>query len=141
MSRYRSSVSQDGWLRDYFSSRTAGAEFMLPWFMDTCFTATARLKALFTEPELKTVIEAHRNILLDTSHLRLAHLLLQVSERCEREGLHKHYGVELAALENKFRQLNDTEAAVLILWAASFWHVSSCNEAALDRYLSPNGSR
>lgn len=134
MFRQSPSASQDGWISEYFSSRAAGAEFMLPWFMDTCFTALAHIKEVFTEPELKTIVNAHENVLLDTAHLRLAHLLLQVSERCG-------HGAELSALETKLRQLDDTEAAVLILWAASFWRGASRPEALPSSALAQNSPR
>ncbi len=89
-------AGQDSWIREYFNSSAAGAEFMLPWFLDTCFAALARIRELFTESELKSIVKAHEHMLLDTSHLRLAHLLLQVSEHGE-----------LSALEDKFRQLDE----------------------------------
>ncbi len=127
MFRHSPLAYQDGWIREYFSSQTAGAEFILPWFMDTCFTALARIRSIFTALELKRIVMAHKNILLDTSHLRLAHLLLQVSEHSE-----------LSALEGKFRQLDDTEAAVLILWAASFWRSPLGVEDALEYALAQN---
>ncbi len=136
MFRHQSVPCQDDWLNEYFHTRTAGAEFMLPWFMDTYFTAVAHIKTLFTAPELKTIIAAHKNMLIDTEHLRLVHLLLQVSERCTRNNLHERYGTDLTILENKLRKLDDTQAAVLILWASSFWHGPSFTEDTLERYVS-----
>lgn len=136
MFRHPPLASQDGWINDYFNSRTAGAEFMLPWFIDTYFTSLARLKDLFTLPELKTILEAHKNMIIDTAHLRLAHLLLQVTERCDRNNLNERYGADLTVLENKFRQLDDTQAATLILWASSFWRSQTCTEEAMEIYVS-----
>ena len=136
MFRHPPLTSQDAWISDYFSSRTAGAEFMLPWFMDTYFITMTRLKDIFTLPELKTIIETHKNMIIDTAHLRLAHLLLQVTEHCDRNSLNERYGADLTILENKFRQLDDTQAAVLILWASSFWRSQTCTEEAMERYVA-----
>ena len=72
------SDEQDVWIREHFRSRTAGAEFMLPWTLDTWFGTVSALKSLFTPAELKTIIDAHKNIVIDTSHLRLTHLLIHV---------------------------------------------------------------
>lgn len=133
MFRRRYADEQDSWLKDLFQSRTAGAEFMLPWTIDTFFTTMTALKKQFTAAELKAVIEAHKNAVLDTSHLRLAHLLLQVLER--GNDIHRH-GSSPAALESKCRRLDDTQAAVLILWASAFWRGRDCSEQGLDKYVS-----
>lgn len=127
---------QELWLKDYFARHEAGAEFMLPWMMDTYFVTMNRLKTMFTPGELKTIIEAHKEFLLDTAHLRLPHLLLQVTEQYERHDLCLKYGASLQRLEHKFRQLDETQTAILILWAASFWHGSNVSAESMERYLS-----
>ena len=127
---------QDTWLKDLFQSRRAGAEFMLPWTIDTYVTTVTALKQIFSAAELKTVIDAHEGVSIDTSHLRVAHLLLQVMDRCDRDGIHERHGSEPRTLESKCRQLDDTKAAVLILWASSFWRGKNTSEQAMEKYIS-----
>lgn len=133
---HASPEEQDVWIRDHFRSRTAGAEFMLPWTIDTWFGAVGELKKLFTPEELKTVIDAHKNIVVDASHLRAAHLLAHVPELCGKKELDKKYGSSVRALETKLRQLDDTQAAVLVLWASAFWRGQTCSAQALEKYVA-----
>ena len=49
---------QERWLKDYFRTKSAGAEFILPWAVDTFFRAMANIKQMFTAGELKTIVEA-----------------------------------------------------------------------------------
>ena len=127
---------QDTWLKDLFQSRRAGAEFMLPWTIDTYVTTVAALKETFTPAELKTVIDAHKDVTIETSHLSVAHLLLQVMDRCDRDDIHTRHGSVPSELEARCRQLDDTKAAVLILWAASFWRGQSTSAQAMEKYIA-----
>ena len=52
---------QERWLKDYFRTKSAGAEFILPWAVDTFFRAMANIKQMFTAGELKTIVEAHKD--------------------------------------------------------------------------------
>lgn len=132
----RSHDTPDLWLREYFQSTSAGAEFLLPWSIDRYVVALAALKALFTPGELKTVIEAHRNLVLDASLLRLEPLLDQIADRCERFGIHTRHGVSPAALEAKCRQLDAGQIAALVLWSSAFWRGQSCSAEAMEKYIS-----
>ena len=136
MFRRHHQEEQDTWLKELFQSRRAGAEFMLPWTIDTYVTTVAALKKSFSPAELKTVIDAHRDVSIDTSHLRVAHLLLQVMDRCDRDGIHTRHGSDPSELEAKCRQLDDIKAAVLILWASAFWRMQSTTEQALEKYIA-----
>ena len=127
---------QDAWLKDLFLSRRAGAEFMLPWTIDTYVTSMTALKQTFTPAELKTIIDAHEGVSIDTSHLRVAHLLLQVMDRCDSDGIHSRHGSDPRELEAKCRQLDDGKAAVLILWASAFWRGQSTGEQAMEKYIT-----
>ena len=57
----RINEQQERWLKDYFRTKSAGAEFILPWAVDTFFRAITTIKGTFTGPELKTIIAAHRD--------------------------------------------------------------------------------
>ncbi len=74
---------QERWLKDYFRTKSAGAEFILPWAVDTFFRAMANIKQMFTAAELKTIVEAHKDTRLLPDHTRLSYLLLRV-RRCVR---------------------------------------------------------
>ena len=136
MFRRHHQEEQDNWLKELFQSRRAGAEFMLPWTIDTYVTTVAALKETFTPAELKTVIDAHKDVTIETSHLRVAHLLLQVMDRCDRDDIHTRHGSVPRELEARCRQLDDTKAAVLILWAASFWRGQSTSAQAMEKYIA-----
>lgn len=79
---------QERWLKDYFRTKSAGAEFILPWAVDTFFRAMANIKQMFTAGELKTIVEAHKDTRLLPDHTRLSYLLLRVSDACELNNLH-----------------------------------------------------
>ena len=73
----RINEQQERWLKDYFRTKSAGAEFILPWAVDTFFRAITTIKGTFTGPELKTILEAHRDQRLLPAHTRLSYLLLR----------------------------------------------------------------
>ena len=64
----RINEQQERWLKDYFRTKSAGAEFILPWAVDTFFRAITTIKGTFTGPELKTILEAHRDQRLLPAH-------------------------------------------------------------------------
>jgi len=44
----RISEQQERWLKDYFLAKSAGAEFILPWAVDTFFRAITSIKSIFS---------------------------------------------------------------------------------------------
>ena len=88
----RINEQQERWLKDYFRTKSAGAEFILPWAVDTFFRAITTIKGTFTGPELKTILEAHRDQRLLPAHTRLSYLLLRVADLCEQTDFHSRYG-------------------------------------------------
>jgi len=46
----RISSEQERWLKDYFRTKSAGAEFILPWAVDTFFRAISSIKSIFSGP-------------------------------------------------------------------------------------------
>ena len=67
----RISSEQEKWLKDYFRTKSAGAEFILPWAVDTFFRAVHTVKEIFSAPELKTIVEAHKDLRLLPENTRL----------------------------------------------------------------------
>lgn len=132
----RINEQQERWLKDYFRTKSAGAEFILPWAVDTFFRAIATIKGTFTGPELKTIIEAHKNMRLLPDHTRLSYLLLRVGELCEQEGIHARHGASRSSLEAKLKRLDDTEATALMVWASAFWVSRTSSASSMDGYIA-----
>lgn len=131
----RITEQQERWLKDYFRTKSAGAEFILPWAVDTFFRAITNIKSIFTNPELKTIIEAHRDLRLLPDHTRLSYLLLRVADLCDVSDIHTQYGASRSSLEAKLQRLDDTQATALMVWASAFWVSRSCSAESLDEYI------
>jgi hypothetical protein len=131
----RISSDQEKWLKDYFRTKSAGAEFILPWAVDTFFRAVASIKATFTTGELKTIIEAHKDVRLLPDNARLSYLVLRVVDACEQTLLHTRHGASKSNLEAKLKRLDDTRATALMVWSAAFWVSRNCSADNLDDYI------
>ena len=127
--------NQERWLKDYFRTKSAGAEFILPWAVDTFFRAISALKQMFTAAELKTIVEAHKDMKLMPDHTRLSYLLLCVTEACDLKGVHLRHGASKSSLESKLKTLDDTQATALMVWASAFWVSRTCSAENLDEYI------
>ncbi|WP_165177358.1 hypothetical protein [Desulfovibrio sp. ZJ369] len=126
---------QERWLKDYFRTKSAGAEFILPWAVDTFFRAVTAIKQMFSAAELKTIVEAHKDMKLMPDHTRLSYLLLQVTDACELNNVHLRHGASKTSLESKLKGLDDTQATALMVWASAFWVSRSCSAESLDEYI------
>lgn len=131
----RINAEQERWLKDYFRTKSAGAEFILPWAVDTFFRAITSLKGAFTPGELKTIVEVHKDVRLIPDTTRLSYLLLRVSEACEMHQVHTLHGASKASLEAKIKRLDDTQATALMVWASAFWVSRNCTAESLDEYI------
>ncbi len=131
----RISTDQERWLKDYFRTKSAGAEFILPWAVDTFFRAIASIKSTFSAAELKTIVEAHKDLKLLPDHTRLSYLLLRVNDACDVGNVHLRHGAAKAPLEAKIKHLDDTQATALMVWAAAFWVSKNCSAESLDEYI------
>ena len=126
---------QERWLKDYFRTKSAGAEFILPWAVDTFFRAIGNIKQIFTTPELKTIVEAHKDMKLLPDNSRLSYLLLRISDACDVNQLHVRRNASKSSLEAKLKTLNDTQATALMVWASAFWVSKNRNSDNLDEYI------
>lgn len=131
----RINIEQERWLKDYFRTKSAGAEFILPWAVDTFFRAIGSIKQMFSVPELKTIIEAHKDMKLMPHHSRLSYLLLRVTDGCDINSIHLRYGASRTSLESKLKVLDDTQATALMVWASAFWVSRQCSANNLDEYI------
>ncbi|MBO4312909.1 MAG: hypothetical protein J5838_01310 [Desulfovibrio sp.] len=131
----RINENQERWLKDYFRTKSAGAEFILPWAVDTFFRAITIIKQMFTTAELKTIVEAHKDMKLMPDNSRLSYLLLRVNDACDTNQAHTRNGASRSSLESKLKTLNDTQATALMVWASAFWVSRSCAADNLDDYI------
>lgn len=127
---------QEKWLRDYFRTKSAGAEFILPWAVDTFFRALTNIRANFTPAELKTIVEAYKDIRLMPDYTRLSYLVLRVMDIYDLNDLQSKYGASRTSLEMKLKQLDDTQATALMIWASAFWVSRNCTVDNLDEYVT-----
>ncbi|PWL57552.1 MAG: hypothetical protein DBY37_13085 [Desulfovibrionaceae bacterium] len=126
---------QEKWLKDYFRTKSAGAEFILPWAVDTFFRAISSLKNMFTPSELKTIVESYKDTRLSPENTRLSYLLLRVFDACDMSNLHVKHGASRSSLETKLKRLDDTQATALMVWASAFWVSRNCSAESLDEYI------
>jgi hypothetical protein len=131
----RISDEQEKWLKDYFRTKSAGAEFILPWAVDTFFRAIGSIKGLFSGAELKTIVEAHKDMKLLPDHTRQSYLLLRITDACDVGNLHVRHGASKSSLEAKVKRLDDTQATALMVWASAFWVSRNCSAENLDEYI------
>lgn len=132
----RINEEQEKWLKDYFRTKSAGAEFILPWAVDTFFRAITNIKTVFSAPELKTIIDAHKDVRLSPDNTRLSYLLLRISDACDLSNMHLRYGVTKSSLETKLKGLDDMQATALMVWASAFWVSRNCAAEDLDEYIA-----
>ncbi len=126
---------QERWLKDYFRTKSAGAEFILPWAVDTFFRAITSIKSTFSGAELKTIVEAHKDLKLLPDHTRLSYLQLRVMDACDVGNVHLKHGASRSSLEGKIKRLDDTQATALMVWASAFWVSRNCSAESLDEYI------
>ena len=131
----RINEDQERWLKDYFRTKSAGAEFILPWAVDTFFRAITSIKSSFTPGELKTIVEAHKEVRLLPDTTRLSYLLLRILDACETNNIHTIHGASKTTLEAKIKRLDDTQATAIMVWASAFWVSKNCTADSLDEYI------
>ncbi|MDR2055796.1 MAG: hypothetical protein LBQ10_08020 [Desulfovibrio sp.] len=131
----RINAEQERWLKDYFRTKSAGAEFILPWAVDTFFRAINNIKQLFSAAELKTIVEAHRDMKLMPDHTRLSYLLLRITDACDIGSIHLRHGASKSNMESKLKGLDDTQATALMVWASAFWVSRNHSSASLEEYI------
>lgn len=131
----RISADHERWLKEFFKTKSAGAEFILPWAVDTFFRALNGIKSLFTASELKTIIEAHKDVRLLPDQSRLAYLQLRIQDACDLDLVHTKHGAGKGTLEAKLKKLDDTQAAALMIWATAYWVSKEYVQVSLDDYI------
>lgn len=131
----RISEEQERWLKDYFRTKSAGAEFILPWAVDTFFRAITNTKAVFEPAELKTIVEAYKDVKITPDSTSKSYLMLRVMGACDKNHINERYGAVRSSLEAKLRYLDETQATALMVWASAYWVSRNCTASSLDEYI------
>lgn len=131
----RINADRERWLKEYFRTKSAGAEFILPWAVDTFFRAITGIKQIFSASELKTIVEAYRDTKLVPESTRLSHLLLRISDACDMNAIHMRHGASRSSLESKLKTLDDIQATALMVWASAFWVSKNHTSENMDEYI------
>lgn len=131
----RINEEQERWLKGYFRTKSAGAEFILPWAVDTFFRAITNIKQIFSASELKTIVEAYKDVRLSPENTRVDYLLLRVSDACDKNAIHMRHGASRSSLESKLKSLDDTKATALMVWASAFWVSRNRSAENMDEYI------
>lgn len=132
----RINLEQERWLKDYFRTKSAGAEFILPWAVDTFFRAITTIKQTFSASELKTIVDAYKDAKLTPESTRLSYLLLRVADACDLGAVHIRHGASKSSLESKLKTLDDTKATALMVWASAYWVSKNCTAETLEDYIN-----
>ncbi|MDY7002324.1 MAG: hypothetical protein SVS15_11170 [Thermodesulfobacteriota bacterium] len=131
----RVSDEHEQWLKEYFRTKSAGAEFVVPWAVDTFFRSINTIRGSFSTPELKTILEAHKDVKIMPDQSRLAYLQLRVQDACDLGLVHTKYGASKANLEAKLKRLSDTQAAAIMIWASAYWVSNAWGDMPMDDYV------
>ena len=131
----RISDEQERWLKDYFRTKSAGAEFILPWAVDTFFRAITNTKAVFEPAELKTIVEAYKDVKVTPDSTSKSYLMLRVMGACDKNHANERLGASRSSLEAKLRYLDETQATALMVWASAYWVSRNCTATSLDEYI------
>lgn len=135
----RISSEHEQWLKECFRTKSAGAEFLVPWAVDTFFRSLRQLRGLFSTPELLTLLGSHKDMRLMPEQTRLPYLMLRVQDACDLNRLHMKYGADQDMIEKKLRQLSDTQATALMIWASAYWVSKQWKETDMREYIRDIG--
>ncbi|MDC0336107.1 hypothetical protein OAN24_04330 [Pseudodesulfovibrio sp.] len=131
----RITTDQEKWLKDYFKTKSAGAEFILPWAVDVFFKSIRNVSSDFSVAELKTILESHKEVKLLPNQSKQAYLLLRVEEACEEHNVHIQHGASKSNLEVKLRRLTDLQATALMIWSTAYWVSKAWNGVSVEDYV------
>ena len=123
------------WLKNYFKTKSAGAEFILPWAVDMFFKSMRSVAQELNIAELKTVLEAYEGVKILPNQCKGAYLFLQVEEACESDNIHSNYGVSWPNLEAKLKRLSDVQSSSLMIWASAYWVSKVWNGVSFEEYI------
>lgn len=123
-------------MKALFRTKSAGAEFLLPWTLDALDRCLRDIKGELGMAELKTVVEAYRKIgKLTPEHCRSDYFQLRMREACKEERLHTKHGASWPSLSRKIEGFDDLHSTAAVIWGMAFWQSPSSKEMTLDDYV------
>jgi hypothetical protein len=123
------------WLKSYFKTKSAGAEFLMAWSVDMIFRTIRQTVKEFSLAELKTIIESYKNVKLLPEQTKLLYFQIRIQEACDAYGINNNYGVSKSALERKIARLKDVQAAALMIWSSAYWTSKTWKNVSLEDYV------
>ena len=130
----RLSNVHEQWLKSHFRTKGAGAEFVIPWMAENFARSLGQCRMVFSDPELKVIILAHKDTRLLPEHARAPFLVMRVLDACEVRTVHSQFSVSKATLEVKLKKLDEMQAAALSVWATAYWVSREGQSRPLDEY-------
>ena len=103
--------------------------------MDTFFRAITNTKAVFEPAELKTIVEAYKDVKVTPDSTSKSYLMLRVMGACDKNHANERFGASRSSLEAKLRYLDETQATALMVWASAYWVSRNCTATSLDEYI------
>jgi hypothetical protein len=134
----RISESAGAWLGQNFSSRNAGAEYVLEAFPE-CYRRTMYdLKGRFSAGELSLLIDTFNSTML-SPRLAGQHLALSAHDSMILDGTDQKWSVDREGFEAKIAALSFFECAALEIWVKAFWEQHEKNN--LEEYVAFLGGK
>jgi hypothetical protein len=123
-------------LKALFRTKSAGAEFLLPWMLDAMDRCLRAMKSELGIAELKTIVEAYRKTTkLTPEHCRLDYFQLRMKEACKEDLMHTKHGASWPSLQRKIERFDDLHATTAVIWGVAFWQSPLSKEVSLDEYV------
>lgn len=132
----RISRENERWLKEWFPSKSAGAEFLLPWAARAFTVALADVRERFSKAELLAIIEACRGARLSPDTASAACVAPRLKDACERARIDERYPVSVDSLCGRLARLDDTQAAALMAWACAFWRAREAGAISMEEYAA-----
>ena len=92
-------------------------------------------KAVFEPAELKTIVEAYKDVKVTPDSTSKSYLMLRVMGACDKNHANERFGASRSSLEAKLRYLDETQATALMVWASAYWVSRNCTATSLDEYI------
>jgi hypothetical protein len=118
----RISESAKDFFEALFASGNQGYQYALESFPALYqFTLDRELKGVFTDGELKLMLDVFNGTAL-TPQISGQHLLANVVDGIELDGLNSKWGVDKGKVIEKIKGLSLFQCACMELWANGFWY-------------------
>jgi hypothetical protein len=132
----RISPQSAAWLEENFSSRNAGAEFVLDAFPSLYKRGLKAALDKLSAGEKRLIIDLH-NAYFMTPQMIGQGVSLQVRDGVDLDGLDKKWKVGRTDIVAKLESMHPFELACLEIWATAFWQAGHWEaKGSLDKYTA-----